>query len=74
MNLQYPQVVVADNPECGGWRFAKAAGIAVLQFPSKKHAPGSAAVELAALPGALQDAGVDFICLAGFLKVTQGDS
>ncbi len=63
------QLVVADNPGCGGWRFAVEQGIAVLQFPSKKHPPGAHAVALEQLPGALQAAGVDFICLAGFLKV-----
>ena len=42
----------------------------MLQFPSKKHPPGPHAIAREALQGALQDLGVDFICLAGFLKVS----
>lgn len=61
--------VVSDIPSCGGWNFAHSEEIAVLQFPSKKHAPGEHAVTVEGLPQALQDLGVDFICLAGFLKL-----
>jgi len=61
--------VVADNPGCGGWRFAEEHGVATLQFPTKKHAPGPHAVALEELPTALQALDVDYICLAGFLKV-----
>lgn len=66
------QAVVSDNPGCGGWQFAQRHGIDVLQFPSKRHPPGEHAVELPELPAALQAIDVDYICLAGFLKV--GDS
>lgn len=61
--------MVSDNPGCGGWTFAQSEGIAVLQFPSKKHTPGEHSISAEALPAALQDLGIDFICLAGFLKV-----
>lgn len=61
--------MVSDNPGCGGWQFAQQNGIGVVQFPSKKHLPGEHAVEASELPAALQAVGVDFICLAGFLKV-----
>lgn len=63
------QALVSDVPGCGGWEFAQAEGLPVLQFPSKKHPPGQHAIAAEALSGALQDLGVDFICLAGFLKV-----
>lgn len=61
--------MVSDKPGCGGWAFAQSEGIEVLQFPSKKHAPGEYAISAEALPAALQDLGIDFVCLAGFLKV-----
>ncbi len=60
---------MSDVPGCGGWEFAQAGGIPVLQLPSKNHPPGQHAIAAEALSGALQDLGVDFICLAGFLKV-----
>lgn len=62
--------MVSDNPGCGGWLFAQQHSIEVLQFPSKRHPPGEFAVELGQLPAALQAMDVDFVCLAGFLKVT----
>jgi folate-dependent phosphoribosylglycinamide formyltransferase PurN len=67
------QAVVSDNPGCGGWQYAQRHGIEVLQFPSKRHPPGEHAVELPELPAALQAVDVDYICLAGFLKVGAGN-
>jgi len=61
--------VVSDVPGCGGWEFAQAQGIPVLHFPSKKHPPGKNAVTAEALPAALEQLSVDWICLAGFLKL-----
>lgn len=61
--------VVSDKPGCGGWKFAQSKGIAVLQFPSKKHESGEHAVTIEALPATLRDLNIDFICLAGFLKL-----
>lgn len=61
--------VVSDKPGCGGWEFAQSNGIAVLQFPSKKHESGEHAVTIEALPATLRDLNIDFICLAGFLKL-----
>lgn len=63
---------MSDNPGCGGWQYARRHGIEVLQFPSKRHPPGEHAVELPELPAALQAIDVDYVCLAGFLKVGAG--
>jgi folate-dependent phosphoribosylglycinamide formyltransferase PurN len=69
VSLLAAQTVVSDKPGCGGWKFAQSKGIAVLQFPSKKHESGEHAVTIEALPATLRDLNIDFICLAGFLKV-----
>eukprot|EP00899_Mesostigma_viride_P002538 jgi/Mesvir1/12285/Mv00491-RA.1 len=65
-------VVVSDKVGCGGWEFARAAGIATVPFPApKKRAEDDNAEYLTAeqLIATLRDHQVDYVLLAGFLKL-----
>ncbi|OAE32779.1 hypothetical protein AXG93_374s1060 [Marchantia polymorpha subsp. ruderalis] len=61
-------VVVSDKPACKGCDYAREHNVPVLAFPqSKKHAPeGLTAVDLVA---ALRKLEVDYVLLAGYLKL-----
>ena len=59
------QLVVSDKPGCGGWQYAEQQGIATLHYNPKDKTcpPASQVVEQ------LQAAGIDYVALAGYLKV-----
>lgn len=60
-------LVIANKPEAGGLALADAAGIANLVIDHKSH-DGREAFERA-LDGALEKAGIELVCLAGFMRV-----
>ncbi len=59
--------VIANRPDAGGLGHARAAGVAA-QVIDHKTFDGKAAFE-AAVTGALEKAGVELLCLAGFMRV-----
>jgi hypothetical protein len=73
----HAQVVVSDVPGCGGWEWAAANGITTARFPPARGEPGGPGspqadrdAAAAALAAALREgAGVEYVALAGYLKV-----
>ena len=63
--------VVADKPDAGGLARAADAGIATRAVERKSY-PDRGAFE-AALDTALREAGAEFICLAGFMRILSAD-
>lgn len=62
---------MSDKPACGACEYASEFGIPVLQYPNIGSAPGGSGPD--ALRDALQqDMQVDYIVLAGYLKVSPG--
>lgn len=61
-------LVVSNKAGAGGLAIAAAAGIATKVVESRPFGPDRAAFE-AALEGALEAAGIELICLAGFMRV-----
>jgi phosphoribosylglycinamide formyltransferase len=63
------QAVVSDVPSCGGVTYAQEHGIATLTFPASKKGmfPGLSKEEL--VQQLTEVHAVDFVLLAGFLKV-----
>eukprot|EP00897_Mesotaenium_endlicherianum_P010418 jgi/Mesen1/9404/ME000614S08654 len=60
-------VVVSDKPECGGCKFAAEEHIPTLSFPKGKFAPEGLSPQ--ALVESLQQAGVEYVILAGYLRL-----
>lgn len=60
-------VLVTDKPECGGAEFAREKGIPVFIFPKRKDAQEGLSAEDLVI--ALRSYTVDFILLAGYLKL-----
>jgi phosphoribosylglycinamide formyltransferase 1 len=60
-------LVLSDNPGAGGLRTAREAGIAARPV-DRRGFPGRAAFE-AALQAELEAAGIELVCLAGFMRV-----
>ncbi|XP_075486638.1 phosphoribosylglycinamide formyltransferase, chloroplastic-like [Primulina tabacum] len=60
-------VLVTDKPECGGAEFAREKGIPVFIFPERKDAQEGLSAEDLVI--ALRSYKVDFILLAGYLKL-----
>lgn len=74
MNDIYPAEVVfvgSDNPEAIGLRTAAGHGIATAAFARRDHADKAA--HEAAFDAALRAAGVEIVCLAGFMRLLSGD-
>ena len=70
----YPAEIVAvfaDKADAGGLASAAAAGIPARAVPRKAY-PDRAAFE-AALDAAIREAGTEFICLAGFMRILSAD-
>ena len=70
------QVVISDIPGCGGWEYAAAHGIPTEVYPAsaKAIAAGSQALSAQELVTAVKELyAVDFVLLAGYLKVGTGD-
>ncbi|VAH23315.1 unnamed protein product [Triticum turgidum subsp. durum] len=63
--------LVTDKPGCGGAEYARRNGIPVVLFPRSKSAPEG--VPTAQLLNALRDLRVDFVLLAGYLKLVPGE-
>ncbi len=69
-DARYPAeiaLVASDNPDAPGLAFARDAGIATTTVDRRAFAT-KAAFE-AALDKALRDAGIELICLAGFMRL-----
>ncbi|KAK4803707.1 hypothetical protein SAY86_003524 [Trapa natans] len=60
-------VLVTNKGDCGGAVYARENGIQVLQFPSKKGEPDG--LSTSDLVTALRNAEIDFVILAGYLKL-----
>jgi phosphoribosylglycinamide formyltransferase-1 len=60
-------VVISNIPDAGGLSYAHAAGIPTAIVPHKDY-PGRDAVD-AAIDERLEKSGVEFICLAGFMRI-----
>ena len=63
--------VLADKPDAGGLARAADAGIATRAVERRAY-PDRAAFE-AALDAAIREAGAEFICLAGFMRILSAD-
>ncbi|OQU81602.1 phosphoribosylglycinamide formyltransferase, chloroplastic [Sorghum bicolor] len=59
--------LVTDKPGCGGAEYARSNGIPVLVFPKSKSAPEG--ISVAQLLDTLRGYSVDFVLLAGYLKL-----
>ncbi|MCW5716680.1 MAG: phosphoribosylglycinamide formyltransferase [Bauldia sp.] len=64
-------LVLSDRPDAGGLVLAAEAGIATIAIDRKAHA-GKAAFE-AAMNVALDGAGIEIVCLAGFMRLLSAD-
>lgn len=66
------QAVVSDVPTCGGVQYAQSHGITTLTFPipKKRGFPGLTTEEL--VDQLTKQLGVEYVVLAGFLKVRSG--
>eukprot|EP00246_Nothoceros_aenigmaticus_P001236 TRINITY_DN1168_c0_g1_i5.p1 TRINITY_DN1168_c0_g1~~TRINITY_DN1168_c0_g1_i5.p1 ORF type:complete len:274 (-),score=36.14 TRINITY_DN1168_c0_g1_i5:32-853(-) len=60
-------VVVSDKPDCKGCEYAREHGIPILAYPRGKHAPDG--IGSSELVDKLRHYGVDYILLAGYLKL-----
>ncbi|CAM6093065.1 unnamed protein product [Calypogeia fissa] len=60
-------VVISDKPSCKGCDYAREHGLEVLTYPRSKHAEDGLSVE--DLVEALRDRGIDYVLLAGYLKL-----
>lgn len=73
-NDDYPAqvcLVVSDKPDVKGLDTAREMGIDALAFPRKDYS--SKADHEAAILKALDEADLDFICLAGYMRILSGD-
>eukprot|EP00887_Chlorella_sp_A99_P003047 scaffold9.g3047.t1 len=61
-------VVVSNAPSCGGCAYATEHGIPTLRYPAPKSDP-TAGLSADALVAELQQRGVDFVILAGYMKL-----
>ena len=66
------RLVVSSSPNAGGLKFAEVAGIPTLVVPRQEFPAGAAGDQAFgdAIFGACRDAGVDYVAMAGFLKLT----
>ncbi len=71
--LRLLQVVISDVPGCGGWKYAAEHGIATVAYPASSktvvngNQTGVSTEEL--IPLLKEHHQVDFVLLAGYLKV-----
>lgn len=73
-NDDYPAeicMVISDRKEAKGLNTAREMGIDVAAFPRKNYS--SKSDHEAAILAALESANLDFICLAGFMRILSGD-
>jgi phosphoribosylglycinamide formyltransferase-1 len=73
-NIDYPAsiaIVISNEPGVLGLDRARKAGLPALTMPHREF-PTKAAFE-SAVDAALQDAGVDLVCLAGFMRLLTAD-
>ncbi|KAM3209839.1 hypothetical protein ACQJBY_064093 [Aegilops geniculata] len=63
--------LVTDKPGCGGAEYARCNGMPVVVFPKSKSAPEGVSTD--ELLNVLRDLKVDFILLAGYLKLIPGE-
>ncbi|KAI7843268.1 hypothetical protein COHA_003101 [Chlorella ohadii] len=62
-------VVVSNAPSCGGAEFARAHGIPVITYPAPKSDPAAGLTAEQLVQQLTQDFHVDFVILAGYLKL-----
>jgi formyltetrahydrofolate-dependent phosphoribosylglycinamide formyltransferase len=62
-----PVMVISDNPRAAGLARARARGVKTLAFPYMKHAPREE--NEAPIVKALRDERVEWVALAGFMKI-----
>ena len=60
------QLIISDKPSCGGWQYAEEQGIATLHY-NPKNTTGLSGSEVV---DQLQAAGIEYVALAGYLKVS----
>lgn len=65
------QAVVSDLPTCGGVTYAQSHGVAALTYPAPKKG-GYEGLTTEQLVEQLKGLGVEYVLLAGYLKVTTG--
>lgn len=65
------ELVISSHEDAGGLALAREAGVPAIAVPRKSY-KGKAAFE-AAITERLDEAGIDFICLAGFMRVLSSD-
>ena len=65
------RLVVSSSPTAGGLKFAEAADIPTLVVPRREFPAGAAGDQAFgdAIFAACRDAGVDYVAMAGFLKL-----
>lgn len=67
------QVVISDVPDCGGWKYAAEHSIPTIAYPaSSKTSVEGKQIGLSTedlISGLKEHHGVDFVLLAGYLKV-----
>jgi len=64
-------LVLSDNPEAKGLETARSEGIAARAVARSSH--GSKRAHEEAIQQALDEAGVEIVCLAGFMRLLSGD-
>lgn len=64
-------LVISDKPDVKGLQTAQEMGIKALAIPRKDYA--SKADHEAAILTALDDANLDYVCLAGFMRILSGE-
>ncbi|MCI5077172.1 MAG: phosphoribosylglycinamide formyltransferase [Oricola sp.] len=64
-------LVLSDNPQAKGLETAAAAGIAARALPRSDFASKHAHED--AIQAALDEAGIEIVCLAGFMRLLSGD-
>uniref|UniRef100_A0ACD5TFI3 Uncharacterized protein n=1 Tax=Avena sativa TaxID=4498 RepID=A0ACD5TFI3_AVESA len=63
--------LITDKPGCGGAEYARCNGIPVIVSPKSKSAPEGVSTD--GLLNVLRDLKVDFVLLAGYLKLIPGE-
>lgn len=64
-------IVISNNPDAGGLRYAAEAGVEALVIDHRDFDSRAAFED--ALHAALTDAGVELVCLAGFMRLLDAD-
>lgn len=66
-------VVVSNAPSCGGVQYAQSHGIPTLTYPAPKADPSAGLSPEQLVSSLKEEHGVDYVILAGYLKLIPGD-